>query len=278
MDGLIFTDETNVYTNVQTVGGDFAPGMQPLVTGELPPADRGALPAPAPLPVLAAPAPVAVPQAVPVPRASPAPGGAPSFAPGTAPSPSITPAPSPAPAVVPELPAPLPVPARGPLPAAAPGPVVATPAQAVVLDGKVVGGPALAPAPTLTAMAAELGRLERKGEMLLERTPDAAAAEVLRGILLSELQNAIRDAVKDLFNDVPGGSFQLIPPCPPPGGGDPLPPVVVPYEGATNPSLGILAKLDGIADLIQAHKTMGQPTCKTVVHGEEVTVHFESES
>lgn len=188
------------------------------------------------------------------------------------PSPSINPAPG--------LPQPTPAPAAVPLVPVTPAPPVVktTPAEAVVLDGKVVGGPGLAPAANLAAMAAELGRLERKGEMMLERTPDAAAAEVLRGILLSELQNAIRDAVKDLFNDVPGGSFELIPPCPPPGGGEPLPPVVVPYEGATNPSLGILAKLDGIADLIQAHKTMGQPTCKTVVHGEEVTVHFESET
>jgi hypothetical protein len=149
-------------------------------------------------------------------------------------------------------------------------PVPVTPADLIRVGNLIVGEPSERPRANLEAIATELGRQEQKLAGLLQ-------GNGLGGILQTELINALREAVKDLFNDVPAGSFQLIPPCPPPGGGDPLPPVVVPYDGATNPSLGILAKLDGIAGLIQAHKNMGQPTCRTVIHGEEVTVHFESD-
>jgi hypothetical protein len=126
-------------------------------------------------------------------------------------------------------------------------------------------------------MAQELGRLERKAEMLLERTPDSDGADLLRQILLSELQNAIRDAIKDLFNDRPAGSYELYPACPPAGGSGPAPPDVVEWTASTNPLVDLAKRVDALALLIQFHKNMGQPICRTPITGAPVTVNFISE-
>ena len=278
-----------------TTSSGFAPSRAPLVNalGQplafVPPADpvapeiapavptRREAPKLPPMPGTPAPLPS---------RITPAPGGSPGRAPGGSPlgpgvlpeqipqpgrigQPTKQPAPATMPTVDPARP-PQTVPNPGTAPLPVPVPVPVTPADLIRVGNLIVGEPSERPRANLEAIATELGRQEQKLAGLLQ-------GNGLGGILQTELINALREAVKDLFNDVPAGSFQLIPPCPPPGGGDPLPPVVVPYDGATNPSLGILAKLDGIAGLIQAHKNMGQPTCRTVIHGEEVTVHFESD-
>lgn len=169
------------------------------------------------------------------------------------------------------------MPAIGPLPAPRPLPVPTTPAEVVVVDGQPISGPGQAPAPNLVAIAQELGRLERKNEILLSRPENGGAGEVAENAILGILRGLLEQLVNELLNDVPGGTFTLRHSCPPAGGAEPLPPVEVPYSGGGNPTAGILAKLDGLADLIQAHKNMGQPSCKTAVFGEEVTVHFESD-
>jgi hypothetical protein len=147
----------------------------------------------------------------------------------------------------------------------------------VVVDGQPISGPGQAPAANLTAMAAELGRLERKAELMLERPTNSLSQNLLENFLREFLADELRRAIRDIFDDVPGGSYTLTPPCPPPGGGDPLPPVVVPFGVGDNPVGSLIERVDAIAALIQAHKDMGQPTCQTVVYGEEVTVHFESD-
>jgi hypothetical protein len=152
-----------------------------------------------------------------------------------------------------------------------------TPVEVVVVDGLPISGPGQAPAPNLVAIAQELGRLEKKNEILMQRPENGGAGEVAENSLLAILRGLLERLVEELLNGVPGGSFSLSHPCPPPGGSEPLPPVEVPYGGGGNAALAALAKLDGIADLIQAHKDMGQPTCRTPRVGQEVTVHFESE-
>ena len=203
----------------------------------------------------------------------PRPGQQPARVP--APGPSPTPSPGPGPAPTPAQPAPQQVPAVGPLPLPLPLPVPTTPAEVVVVDGQIIGGPAQAPAPNLVAMATELGRLEAKAELGLSRPANGGSGPLPEGSILRVLEDLIQAVLTELLNDVPGGSFYLVPPCPPPGGGDPLPAVEVEYGGGSNPTAAVLAKLDGLAQLLQVHKDMGQPSCKTVIYGEEVTVQFE---
>jgi hypothetical protein len=251
--------------------GDFD---APPSVAQAPIKDLAAAPVLPPLP-----APATDPPAVP--DGQPVPAGVPSPVPGALPLRRTAPQPATSPAPARSAPLPVPDAQRAPAvgaPAPAPAPAVATtPKEVVRVGDRLIGGPGASPAPTLPAIATEVGRLEQKAEAILQGMRGADGPNLLERIIQTELENFIRAQLLDLFNDVPGGSFELIPPCPPPGGGDPLPPVVVPYDGASNPSLGILAKLDGIAGLIQAHKDMGQPTCQTVVYGDEVTVHFESD-
>jgi hypothetical protein len=259
---------------VQTVQNAFAPGTRPRLDPPTLP-DAPILPAPAvPLesPVLPPP-PDRRPLAPPV--VTPRPGQQPARVPVPGPSPGPSPGPGPPP--VPAQPAPLQVPGIGPLPLPAPLPVPVTPVEVVVVDGLPISGPGQAPAPNLVAIAQELGRLERKNEILMRRPENGGLGEAAENSLLNGLRELLEGLVGELLNDVGGGSFQLIRPCQAPGGGDPLPPVVVPYSGGTNATMAVLAKLDGIAGLIQAHKDVGQPTCVTPIFGEEVTVHFESE-
>jgi hypothetical protein len=259
-----------------TSTGTFAPGTRPqLFPPTLP--DAPVLPPPArdpvPLTPVLPPPPDRRPLAPPV--VIPRPGQQPARVPVPGPSPGPSPGPGPAP--VPAQPAPLQVPGIGPLPLPAPLPVPVTPVEVVVVDGLPISGPGQAPAPNLVAIAQELGRLERKNEILMRRPENGGLGEAAENSLLNGLRELLEGLVGELLNDVGGGSFQLIRPCQAPGGGDPLPPVVVPYSGGTNATMAVLAKLDGIAGLIQAHKDVGQPTCVTPVFGEEVTVHFESE-
>lgn len=139
-----------------------------------------------------------------------------------------------------------------------------------------MGGGGAAPRPDLPALAQELGRQEKKLENLLKRPENGGAGELAGEGILGALRDKLQQLLDELLNDVAGGSFLLQPPCPPSAGEEPLAPIVVPYAGGTDGIAALSAKLDGIADLIQVHKNVGQPTCITPIRGEEVTVHFES--
>jgi len=240
--------------------GEFAPGQRP----QLPPIETQPLPRPAPAPVPAvAPLPAAVPTGTPAPRPSTAPGGAPAPSRRSAPG-APAPAPSPAPATAPALPNAVPL---GPI-VAPPAPIVAppvvTPRDAVVLDGQVVGGPGLAPAPTLTAMAAELGRLERKGEMTLERLQGLSA--------LDGLAELLPDLLEFLGTLDAGTTYSIQPPCGTKANGDPLDPVEVIVPPTVGPENALIARLDALAMLIDEHKSIRQPICKGKPAGAPVTV------
>lgn len=60
--------------------------------------------------------------------------------------------------------------------------------------------------------------------------------------------------------------------------GEPLPPVEVEWEAGTGEVAEVRARVDALAELIQVHKNMKQPTCETRRAGmrSNATVHFES--
>ena len=232
------------------------PALEPLTVEPVLP-----LPAVAPAP---APAPEPLPQSVPVPVPARSPGGAP--APSRSPAPGGAPgqAPAPAPATAPDLPGALPI---GPVltpPAPIVAPPVVTPVDAVVLDGEIQGGPGLAPAPNLTAMAAELGRLERKGEMTLDRLKGLSALDDLATLLPSLLE---------FLGTIDGGTtYSIQPPCGTKANGDPLDPIEVIVPPTIGPENATIARLDALAMLIDEHKSIRQPICKGKPAGAPVTV------
>lgn len=254
---------------------DLLPQVRPKVPEplELPELEPLPLPLPLPLPGVA-PAPLPGVSPAPVPSTPGRPGEAPAQVPVRVPT--TTPAPGVSPAIRPAQPGPLAVPAVGPAVRPVPPVVPVTPVDVVVVDGEVIGGPGQAPRADMIGIAAELGRIERKTENLMRRPENGGPGELAEEGILGALRDKLQQLLDELLNDVAGGSYQLTRPCPPPGGGEPLPPIVVPYPGGTNPIKALSGKLDGIAGLIQAHKDIGQPTCTTPVTGEEVTVHFES--
>lgn len=242
---------------------EFAEGTRPLAPAPAP--DPALAPVPWVLPKLAPiSAPADMPDVAPITAPASAPGGLPSTAPSPRPAPSIATAQAQAPAVVPATPAPVAVPAIGPLPAPAPLPVPVTPEEAVVLDGELVSGPGQAPAPNLTAMAAELGRLERKGEMTLDRLKGLSALDDLAELLPSLLE---------FLATVDGGTtYSIQPPCGTKANGDPLDPVEVIVPPTIGPENATIARLDALAMLLDEHKSIRQPICKGKPAGAPVTV------
>jgi hypothetical protein len=238
------------------------PGIQPLVD-DVPDA-LPALPALVPVVAPARALPAAQPEAEPMPVPATVPGGLPATAPAPVPAPAAAPTRRPRPARVPAQPAPVPVPARGPLGPPAPLPVPVTPGEVVVIDGQPISGPGQAPAPNLQAMAQELGRLERKAELMLERQatdfPNDVLAEGIAQLL--ELLSSV-DA---------GGSYSIRPACGTDANGDPLPVIEVPIEPGIGLSHAVTARLDAIAELIDHHKQLRQPICKGKPTGQSVTV------
>jgi hypothetical protein len=154
-----------------------------------------------------------------------------------------------------------------PLPLPLPTPTSPT---AHVINGTQV--PANGPAPTLTGIAQELGRLERKSAQMLDPSRAPTGPNIDRLGLLADLLGSLVEAVFFLQQ---GGQYELSSPCELTEAGDRVP-VVVPFSGALS-SFGVLSnKVDALAELLQAHKDLKQPICKqTPAIGEPVTVNFE---
>jgi hypothetical protein len=214
------------------------------------------------------------PQPVPEPQPAPQPAG---------PGPGLAPAP---PATLPTTPAyPQPTPTQQPTPTGqetapsgelVPLPLpVPTPTSptAHVINGTQV--PANGPAPTLTGIAQELGRLERKSAQMLDPSRAPTGPNIDRLGLLADLLGSLVEAVFFLQQ---GGQYEISSPCELTEAGDRVP-VVVPFSGALS-SFGVLSnKVDALAELLQAHKDLKQPICKqTPAIGEPVTVNFEQVS
>jgi hypothetical protein len=244
---------------------DLAPQLTPLPPLPL------VSPSPAPAPTGD---PSRDPQPAPIPQPAPQPAG---------PGPGVAPAP---PAVAPRTPAyPQPTPTQQPTPTGQPtapdGSLVPlplplprlTPTNSHVVNGTEV--PANGPAPTLTGIAQELGRLERKSAQLLDPGRAPTGPNLDRLGLLDEL---IRPLVEAILQQFQSGAYELSSPCELNEAGERVP-VVVPF-GPGLSAIGTLHnKIDALAELLQASKDLKQPICKqTPAIGEPVTVNFEQVS
>jgi hypothetical protein len=211
------------------------------------------------------------PQPVPEPQPDPQPAG---------PGPGLRPAP---PATLPRTPGyPQPTPTQQPTPTGQetapdgelvplplPLPTPTSPTDHVINGERV---PANGPAPTLTGISQELGRLERKAAQMLDPGRAPTGPNIDRLGLLADLLGSLVEAVFFLQQ---GGEYEISSPCELTEAGDRVP-VAVPFSGAFS-SFGVLSnKVDALAGLLQAHKDLKQPICKqTPAIGEPVTVNFE---
>jgi hypothetical protein len=240
-----------------------APATEQAAPWFAPATDSPASPriAPATTPAIA-PAAVPEPAAVPVPAAVP--GGLPAGQPFTPPAP--TQVGSVAQTVTRSTPGSQPqiITGTGVVVAAPPALVPVTPAEAVLIGGQLVGGPGSTPPSTPAGMAAELGRLERKSELALDKIGPLAN--------LPDVIDAIADLVGLLDDFDAGGIYSIRPACGTDANGEPLPPIEVPIASGLGLQHAVVARLDAIAELIDHHKQLRQPICKGKPTGDPVTV------
>jgi hypothetical protein len=262
--------------------------VQPMgIPNTYPEFDRSIEPDFAPLvePIQPQPAPAPLPQPEPLPEAEPLPSSpppsAPPIAPPAVPGPGLIPAPVrvPGPGFLPAQPfSPLPLPSAPPgTPQLEPDgsvsptpipPPVQTPIGVIDFDGELIGGPAQQPAPTIEGIAQEVGRIERKLEIM--RSDPRVPGDVTDQLgLLEQLWNLLGSAAGS-------GAYELFPVCDFDSEGSPAPPEVAAWTGSSNPIEDLAKRIDALALLIQHHKNLRQPTCRRgPTTGEPVTVLFE---
>jgi hypothetical protein len=161
----------------------------------------------------------------------------------------------------------LPAPAPAPVPTTDPGSIVPWPGAAPI------PGTGPAPAPTMDGIAQELGRIERKLEVM--NTPNAPGNLVNQ---IGNLQDLIGPIVELILAATSGTVYTLDSPCEVDGDGNRLPAVVVEAPGGLTQFGAILNRIDALAELLQVHKDLKQPNCRGAdvpVSGEFVTVNFE---
>lgn len=126
---------------------------------------------------------------------------------------------------------------------------------------------------SIASIAAEVEKLEKKGELLLNAPPPALPSDLTD--ILQLVLGPIRDLVKSLMDDQPGGEYTLIAPC------EINPETMEPnsysasWDDTTDQFGAIIGRLDAIASLVQIHKDVKQPVCnsvQTVVPFNNVTV------
>lgn len=270
------------------------PAVPLPLPGEMP--GGGAVPAPPPAP---APGPgievAPVPDPSPSPGSSPGPGPLPDWWPQPGPSPSPTPGTAARPGIGPAI-APLPQPGRSPFgtgigtatstgtgtggldpasgavrPEPTPGPGT-TPTDQIIPwpGGGAVGGTGQGPRPDLPGIAAEVGRIERKIDQMNTPKPPGSGPD------LSDLAELIAAVWEFLQGATPGGSYTLTSSCVKTGEpGSVEDPVVVEFSPALGEVAALQNRIDAIAELLQAHKDLKQPSCKhDPPQGEPVTVNF----
>lgn len=205
-----------------------------------------------------------------------------------------TPAPEPEPDVVPVEPGPtappivvpVPVPGRpSPPPPPTPGKVIVVrpdgtlpqlpPAEAPTTPPDwhfpIPGAPPVVgngPQATPGEMAKELGRLEAKLNALLNPTQD----------LFPSWQQLLVMILEAIYYSTQGTAYTLTEPCTLEPGETPRT-ITVDAPGGLTSFMVIQNRLDAIAQLLQAHKDLRQPTCsvKPVLTGEWVSVSFLSD-
>ena len=161
----------------------------------------------------------------------------------------------------------LPAPTPAPVPTTDPGSIIPWPGAAPIPGS----GPA--PAPTLDGIAKEVGRIERKLEVM--NTPNAPGNLVDQ---IGNLQDLIGPIVELILAATSGTVYTLDSPCEVDGDGNRLPAVLVEAPGGLTQFGAILNRIDALAELLQVHKDLKQPNCRGAdvpVSGEFVTVNFE---
>jgi hypothetical protein len=227
--------------------------------------------APAPLPL---PLPSTVPQVEPQPEPEtlPAPSPLVPVTPGPVAPPIVRPA-TPFSPQQPKVPAAtgtsngqLNAPARLPVPVTSPTSIIPWP------GASAIGTPAQAPRADLPSIAQEIGKIERKLELMNDASRDLIPDSPLDLLGLARLIYEI------LSSSLGAPTYQLDSPCEVDGDGDKLPPVQVPVAGALTSLDSIANRVDALAELLQVHKNLKQPNCHippVAVGGEFVTVNFE---
>jgi hypothetical protein len=135
------------------------------------------------------------------------------------------------------------------------------------------------PAPTLQAMAREMGRQEQKLGRLLERVgnPNRPTGPGVDPPSIPDLLGLLRQ-VLELLGSIDGaGAYEISSPCNvDPATGEPVPPLLAEWGGSVGLERNILKRVDALAELVQHHKDLPQPICRGPrPTGEHVTVNFE---
>jgi hypothetical protein len=227
------------------------------------------------------------PAAVPVlPGRAPVVPASPAQVPGTSPTPSTAPDPDVQQPSRPSIAPPATVPGGLPngtpvIPGVGVGqpvlqPVPTTPVDSIIPwpGSQPIGSPGQQPQPNLTGIAQELGRIERKLEIM--NTPPRVEGN---NPILEDLPFWARLIWELMTSGYGEGKYQLWSPCVPPddpgGSKDPL---QSGWPAGFGQIAELSAKLDSLAGLLQDHKVLPQPTCrKPVIEGEWVSVNFESD-
>jgi hypothetical protein len=137
------------------------------------------------------------------------------------------------------------------------------------------------PAPTPQAIATELGKLEQKLEILLNPDDTLSPLELLNKVI-DQIEN-IKFVLDNLFPPEPyqfaAGSYLLAPVCDRDADGELVPARVAPWAGGEGEFAELRQRMDALAQLVQHHKDLKQPTCGGSGTGpsSNVTVHFESD-
>lgn len=225
------------------------------------------------------------------------PGGAPAVAPSVpgspvpqlppAPDPPLLPAAPPRPQVRPPVAQQPTAPANGqqlgtdgrPVPAPRPDPRP-TPGGSTFLPGGIELPPN-GPRPTPQGMATEMGKLERKLEILLQPDGPPNLLDLFNRVI-DQIEN-IRFVLDALFPPEPyrfdAGAYTMTPVCETDADGNPRPPLEAPWSGGEGEFTELRQRLDALAQLLQHHKDTKQPTCggRGSGPGSNVTVLFESD-
>jgi hypothetical protein len=155
-------------------------------------------------------------------------------------------------------------PAAPPVPVTDPGSLVPWP------GAPAIPGTGVSPRPDLVGIAQEVGKIERKLEIMNTERPVAPDQPL-------DLVGIARAIYELLMGTLGAPTYTLDSPCEVDANGNKLPPIEVKVGPAFTAFGSIAQRVDALAELVQVHKNLKQPICEgNGFTGEEVTVNFVS--